>query len=135
MKIPGVRIILDRRIHEEDDRHIDLLTRLKRLLIEAEALDFLEVFADGVRSNVVHGLSLDRAGARVLRSIVDLGLRPRSNIHIILLGLEPPRQSRVHIRVELDLELTGDGARCLVSAECRPIVACCLAEGSIEAGT
>ena len=50
----------------------DFLPRLKRLLVEAEALDLLEIFADCVGRDIVDRLRLDRARAEVVRAVEDL---------------------------------------------------------------
>src|SRR6185369_9003200 len=105
--VAGVWIILDLRIYEKHHRHIDPLTGLQRLLGEAEALDLLEIFAGLVGRDVVGGLAGPGPATQVLRAVVDLGLSAGLDLHARLLGLEAPRQARVHIGVEANRDPAG----------------------------
>src|SRR6478672_4859960 len=88
----GVRVLLDRRIDEEGYWHVDGLTWFERLLIEAEALDFLEIFADLVGADVVCRLRRDRPCREICRAIKNLGQSARLYRDLQLLGLETPRK-------------------------------------------
>src|SRR6185503_17231036 len=100
-----VRIFLDRRVDEEDDRHVLRLARLQRLLGEAEALDFLEILADLVGADVEHRLAGQRLRAEVLRAVEDLRLRARLDADRGPLGLEAPRQAGMDVGVEANADL------------------------------
>src|SRR5207237_4850930 len=63
LDVARVGVLQDRRIDVEDDGHTLRLAGLQRLLSEAEALDFLEIFARLCRLNVEGGGAGDRLRA------------------------------------------------------------------------
>src|SRR5579884_2267231 len=132
VNVAGVRILLDRRVNEKDDGHVYGLSRLKCLLIEAETLDFLEIFADRVGTDVVNSLPDNRSCAEVLSAVKNLGLGAGCNVHMGLLRFKPPRQSRMDIGVKLHFDLARNCTRSTIGSLCRPIQSRCFAECSIE---
>mmetsp|Transcript_27299 Transcript_27299/g.59629 ORF Transcript_27299/g.59629 Transcript_27299/m.59629 type:complete len:205 (+) Transcript_27299:229-843(+) len=93
------------RVHVEEDRHVHLLARLQALLLEAEALDLVEVGPRLHGGDVVGAHAGDGGVAQVLCAEEGQHRLPRHAPHLALAGAELPLHAVAHVRVEGDLQL------------------------------
>ena len=104
----GVGLVV--RVDVEEDRHIDLLTRVKPLLLETEALDLVEVGPGLERNHIVGRNPVDRSEifyietsrcrsqsllvCGILRSVEGESRLSRVDVHHWLLGTEVPSSEK-----------------------------------------
>ncbi len=100
MHVLRARVSAQARIHEEIHRHLHFGPRRQPLLVEAEALDLLEVDPRLLRRHVERRMPHNRMVRQVLRLEQYQRILPQPQLHRTLQRHESPRQPRRHIGVE-----------------------------------
>src|SRR6516162_1481844 len=98
--IARFRIARQRRVDEENDGHIDLLMRVEPLLLEAEALDLVEIDAGRLGRHHERRMPDDRLIGEVLGREEHELLLAEMNPDLALGRLEAPRQIARDVAVE-----------------------------------
>src|SRR6516165_12177967 len=112
------RITRQRRVHEENDGHIDLLMRVEPLLLEAKALDLVEINAGRLGRHHERRMPDDRLIGEVLGREEHELLLAEMNPDLALGRLKAPRQIARDVAVEAHRNHPLRYGRSLESALC-----------------
>jgi hypothetical protein len=104
---PHVQIIEQIRVQVEEDGHVDRLTGIESLLLEAEALNLAKVRRTLCRGDAVRGHADDVLVAIVGRLVEGQGCLAGEDVYLALLGDELPGQDVGDGGVEGDLDAFG----------------------------
>mmetsp|Transcript_13188 Transcript_13188/g.35888 ORF Transcript_13188/g.35888 Transcript_13188/m.35888 type:complete len:218 (+) Transcript_13188:287-940(+) len=98
--VPAVPIARHLRVNVEENGHVNSLVRLQPLLLKAEALDLVEVLAELVWGDIIHGVPRHRFIAFIVGSEEGQCALPCLHTHVLLCRLELPGHVICNVRVE-----------------------------------